>query len=566
MIRPTAFAFSKIKTSSLPDWQPRNTNPSSSTKFSIDDSSIMRLIHTTTLAMETFYGRKKPYYAILSHTWEDEEVTLQDWNSWGRNRMKGFHKIRMTCQLAASQGILTVRGHQLHVQVVSEGLCVLRLSELIAPSSILFYQQNWEYVGNKTDWNGALSRVTGISPQAIDHYKPGDYSIAERMSWASKRETTREEDKAYCLLGIFDVNMPMLYGEGAKAFRRLQEVIIQTGYDVSIFVWTRPYTVTKPIWAGDGHQIYGAFAEGAEDFHLIPAELVRRQWNEVSVTNAGVKLTLDLCLVSMPGTGRMSYVLPISRSSLRPDGRSYLCAQGVELRMMSAGRFVREGLEKLVEIPIDGKTADGETKMVRWIRCPDVYILIASPHLMISGLLQDASYQHYFAFPPGCRVVKEWPSGSWNDAESKFMMSIGEPNYGSCLVETQSPMPADAGSARHCQTRVGEFMFLFSSLPADNSTSGKKSQQDLQCTIVGYREYQLMIDSINLRMGAGGMDVKEMRRTLRNYAIPRQRTAAVPVEGAEQYIYTSVSFDSESGFAFRSSLIALENEQQPWCV
>ncbi|KAF4481048.1 Vegetative incompatibility protein HET-E-1 [Colletotrichum fructicola Nara gc5] len=595
MIRPTAFAFSKIKTSSLPDWQPRNTNPSSSTKFSIDDSSIMRLIHTTTLAMETFYGRKKPYYAILSHTWEDEEVTLQDWNSWGRNRMKGFHKIRMTCQLAASQeAINSMYKWYQRAYVCFAYLSDFRLAasnaprdamflgtylrgcrwfhrgwtlqELIAPSSILFYQQNWEYVGNKTDWNGALSRVTGISPQAIDHYKPGDYSIAERMSWASKRETTREEDKAYCLLGIFDVNMPMLYGEGAKAFRRLQEVIIQTGYDVSIFVWTRPYTVTKPIWAGDGHQIYGAFAEGAEDFHLIPAELVRRQWNEVSVTNAGVKLTLDLCLVSMPGTGRMSYVLPISRSSLRPDGRSYLCAQGVELRMMSAGRFVREGLEKLVEIPIDGKTADGETKMVRWIRCPDVYILIASPHLMISGLLQDASYQHYFAFPPGCRVVKEWPSGSWNDAESKFMMSIGEPNYGSCLVETQSPMPADAGSARHCQTRVGEFMFLFSSLPADNSTSGKKSQQDLQCTIVGYREYQLMIDSINLRMGAGGMDVKEMRRTLRNYAIPRQRTAAVPVEGAEQYIYTSVSFDSESGFAFRSSLIALENEQQPWCV
>ena len=47
-------------------------------------------------------------------------------------------------------------------------------------------------------------------------------SIAMRMTWASDRETTRPEDSAYCLLGIFGVNMPLLYGEGAKAFLRLQ--------------------------------------------------------------------------------------------------------------------------------------------------------------------------------------------------------------------------------------------------------------------------------------------------------------------------------------------------------
>ena len=65
-------------------------------------------------------------------------------------------------------------------------------------------------------------------------------SIAERMSWASKRVTTRVEDVAYCLMGIFAVNMPLLYGEGGKAFLRLQEEIIKQTDDHSIFAWPMP--------------------------------------------------------------------------------------------------------------------------------------------------------------------------------------------------------------------------------------------------------------------------------------------------------------------------------------
>jgi hypothetical protein len=57
------------------------------------------------------------------------------------------------------------------------------------------------------------------------------------MSWASNRQTTRVEDIAYSLLGIFDINMPMLYREGEKAFIRLQEEIIKKSNDLSIFAW-----------------------------------------------------------------------------------------------------------------------------------------------------------------------------------------------------------------------------------------------------------------------------------------------------------------------------------------
>ncbi|KAK9772804.1 putative Heterokaryon incompatibility domain-containing protein [Seiridium cardinale] len=58
------------------------------------------------------------------------------------------------------------------------------------------------------------------------------------MSWAASRVTTRPEDMAYCLLGLFDINMSMLYGEGERAFIRLQEAICGQTNDPSLFAWT----------------------------------------------------------------------------------------------------------------------------------------------------------------------------------------------------------------------------------------------------------------------------------------------------------------------------------------
>lgn len=60
------------------------------------------------------------------------------------------------------------------------------------------------------------------------------YSVGQRMSWASKRMTTRIEDMAFCILGIFDINVPLLYGEGSKAFLRLQEQIWRETDDHSL--------------------------------------------------------------------------------------------------------------------------------------------------------------------------------------------------------------------------------------------------------------------------------------------------------------------------------------------
>jgi hypothetical protein len=107
------------------------------------------------------------------------------------------------------------------------------LQELLAPSSIVFFDKDWVDIGTKVSLEEIISEITGID----DFANFETACVAQKMSWAAKRETTRVEDKAYCLLGLFDVNMPPLYGEGEKAFTRLQLEILKTSDDESIFAW-----------------------------------------------------------------------------------------------------------------------------------------------------------------------------------------------------------------------------------------------------------------------------------------------------------------------------------------
>lgn len=81
-----------------------------------------------------------------------------------------------------------------------------------------------------------ISRTTKIHSGALvgDIHSIRAFSVAQRMSWAANRETTREEDIAYSLMSLFDVHMPLLYGEGRKAFIRLQEEIMKDWNDQSI--------------------------------------------------------------------------------------------------------------------------------------------------------------------------------------------------------------------------------------------------------------------------------------------------------------------------------------------
>jgi hypothetical protein len=136
------------------------------------------------------------------------------------------------------------------------------LQELLAPPIVSFFNSSWEALGNASsiEVSRILNEITSI-PVSVFVSRSWDtyeYPIAQKMSWASGRETTRREDIAYCLLGLFDVYMPLLYGEGDKAFIRLQEEIIKRSDDRSIFTWSDK--------DGDGYCYRGLLARHPSEF------------------------------------------------------------------------------------------------------------------------------------------------------------------------------------------------------------------------------------------------------------------------------------------------------------
>jgi hypothetical protein len=95
--------------------------------------------------------------------------------------------------------------------------------ELIA---VEFFSKEGERLGNKRSLEQHIHEVTGIPVKALRGNPLSDFNVPERMSWTETRDTTRKEDNAYSLLGIFNVHIPLIYGEGREnAFKRLREEI-----------------------------------------------------------------------------------------------------------------------------------------------------------------------------------------------------------------------------------------------------------------------------------------------------------------------------------------------------
>jgi len=147
------------------------------------------------------------------------------------------------------------------------GLCKSSLRRQIFNSTIRIGT-----IGSKLKLRGQLSEISGIEEQVLRSGKFRHISIARKMSWAAKRRTTRIEDETYCLLGIFGVNMPLLYGEGKKAFARLQEEIMKISDDQSLFAWglaEKPRTMQQFLHEcapQDNRDLHGLFADSPSDF------------------------------------------------------------------------------------------------------------------------------------------------------------------------------------------------------------------------------------------------------------------------------------------------------------
>ncbi|KAI9765362.1 MAG: hypothetical protein M1840_007442 [Geoglossum simile] len=288
----------------------------------------MRLLNTTKRRLEEFASNEIPLYAILSHVWGKDEITFQDIEGADAGEKVGYEKLRKTCSMAAGHGFEYVwidtccidktssaelseainsmfRWYQESrvcyaylADVPSSRTTALdpkfpksrwfkrgwTLQELIAPSKVIFLDQEWQEIGTKSSLRWMVSGITGIP---VNILLGGDLecaSVAQRMSWASKRVTTRVEDLAYCLMGIFGINMPMLYGEGERAFVRLQEEIMKVSDDHSLFVWKSlenhgGLLATSPAAFFDSHKI-------------IPFNSSSNLSGAISVNNKGIHLKL----------------------------------------------------------------------------------------------------------------------------------------------------------------------------------------------------------------------------------------------------------------------------------
>lgn len=273
----------------------------------------MRLINVYTLDMEEYFDSNVPDYAILSHTWGQEELSLREWTMVTQSRKldpgwlpesvgtlshflgisslqeiekkSGYSKIIACCEQAKrdnlhyawadtccidktssaelseainsmfewykSSNVCYAYFSDVHTETAhSQGQMHLAirnsrwftrgwtLQEFLAPRRLAFFDSEWNFISFKADLVDLLGSVTGISSGYIDGTEDiRNASVAQRMSWASKRQTTRKEDIAYSLIGIFDVNMPLLYGEGDKAFLRLHEEIVRQSEDHSYLAW-----------------------------------------------------------------------------------------------------------------------------------------------------------------------------------------------------------------------------------------------------------------------------------------------------------------------------------------
>lgn len=171
------------------------------------------------------------------------------------------------------------------------------LQELLAPGRLFFADMNWVFLGHR---EGVLDPVSAASGIDAMYLKDGSWqkaNIAKRLSWAAKRETTRPEDLAYCLLGVFGVHMPLLYGEGGhSAFIRLQEEIIKEFDDHSIFAWGRRNHAKNGPWNESPNVVLGAFASHPSQFQGLDNVQTHAGDEEEphTVTNKGIRIRLPI--------------------------------------------------------------------------------------------------------------------------------------------------------------------------------------------------------------------------------------------------------------------------------
>ncbi|CAH0043717.1 unnamed protein product [Clonostachys solani] len=368
----------------------------------------MRLINCKTLKLEFKELQDAPPYAILSHTWGDGEVTFADFHQTSRRKLDGWRRIALACQQALQDGLEYAwvdtccidksssaelsesinsmfkwygHSHKCYAfltdyscsESIDEDFTKSNwfssgwtLQELIAPSTVMFFDKEWQYTGTKEDLGRQISQNTNIDKELLattgfDAIRNRLYActVAQRMSWAATRKTKREEDIAYCLLGIFGLSMPMLYGEGDRAFMRLQEEIIKETNDMTLFAWqTSDHGVYDRFnEMHPGAKTYrGILARSPREFSMAHQLLSSSHLSlvpEYRMMNKGLKLSSEVVLKAI---NHDTYFM--SPNCYTRSLASRHC--GICLKNYGAGLFARVCPDKLLLEPEGTLASPGE--------------------------------------------------------------------------------------------------------------------------------------------------------------------------------------------------------------
>ena len=448
----------------------------------------MRLLNAHTLHFESFFSDDQtPSYAILSHTWGDEEVSYQDMmyeevikslspgfedasfqaavtvaasiqfskvGGTPTKQRQGYQKIVKTAQISKEKGYdyfwidtccidktssaelqeainsmwrwyqrsayclvyledfrpteiyLEQEGSvNFYAQLLWEKLPQTRwitrgwtLQELIAPKHVGFYDADWQYYCTKLQGLVQIQRCTKIPWSVLSTGDLSRCSVAQKMSWAAERTTTRIEDVAYSLMGIFGVHMPMLYGEGKNAFRRLQEHIINASSDDSILAWRSEDSPTSDV--------QGALAQSPRDFKYCH--------NIIEGENSSASITLEANNWLRLRGLRLRHVkgaegdLHIELNARSTKSERSLVLVGLTLPTLAAGNESHKDIQCIrlytKRLPVKNwQEVVGQARCEVWLplrpRVPWDFKPSAVHYYHFQRPTSDSTYQHYTISP-----------------------------------------------------------------------------------------------------------------------------------------------------------------------
>lgn len=276
------------------------------------------------------------------------------------------------------------------------------LQELLAPAMLSFFDSEWIEFGTKSDFKTQINEKTGIPVEILDgSTKLQQCSIACRMSLAADRQTTRAEDMAYCLLGIFDIHMPLLYGEGDAAFTRLQEEILRNTTDMSLFAWKtlQPDRYNSSL-----------LARSPENFRDSSQITLRAAYqydfkDEIAITNRGLRFDNGPFFVSnIHGVILLLHCWEIKERIAR---QFFVCLTRTTESWVRSRAFEIASLEKR------------ELDRLKPLKLPRIFISrIMNPGSLWSSNIFSRTL--LFDFLPGITMISAEPSHCWDVSMQLF--------------------------------------------------------------------------------------------------------------------------------------------------